>query len=617
MSRSKPKSEPLSLVTILLSAFLVTFTINPSITDPINSPKLWVLILICAWLSPTLIERIRVWGQKKDLKYYGLILMGFSLTLIVATIQSENKYRALFGEVQRRNGLLAYLSLIVLGAVAAKINVAKKDKNFFVTLILGTTFLSFYGLIQNFGFDFFAWNNQYSPVIGTLGNPNFMGAILSVLSILLLPALFMKKNSLGLKSMVISLLTLNTIVIYFTKASQAILLLIFGVILYLLSVLYLQYKKIATICFSLFLVGAGITLLGILQKGPFADFLYKSSVSLRGYYWNAGIKMFIDNPLFGVGLDNYGMYFNQFRDLEYPLKYGYFVTANNAHNLPIQLFATGGLFVGVFYLALVFYVFFVGLKKLKNLNYSEKVFLLGLIVSYLAFQFQSIVSIDNLGVAVWGWVIAGFIIGFADPNEKIENFMSHNSQKSVLKTSERTMTPVLSWLLVTITLPLVVILYQGEKKVYDLEGYFLGSNAMSSQLMTLTNQTISQPLLEPNYKMRIADKLMVRGLSAEAMNLATELVKLEPNNLDYLTTRASFAEFLGNYELSIRDRNKIADLNPYNAFNYKLLTDLYLKTNQPDRATSVSKKVGQFAAGTDIANEIESKLIDYEKSTKN
>jgi hypothetical protein len=37
-------------------------------------------------------------------------------------------------------------------------------------------------------------------------------------------------------------------------------------------------------------------LVGMLQIGPLEKFLYKPSVSVRGYYWRAGLEMFKDYP---------------------------------------------------------------------------------------------------------------------------------------------------------------------------------------------------------------------------------------------------------------------------------------------------------------------------------
>jgi hypothetical protein len=114
--------------------------------------------------------------------------------------------------------------------------------------------------------------------------------------------------------------------------------------------------------------------------------------------------------------------------------------------------------------------------------------------------------------------------------------------------------------------------------------------------------------MEPSYKLRIADLLISRGLTEEPMQIVSDLIKHEPGNLDYLTVRASYADYLGNVDLAILDRIEITKLNPYNAFNYKVLSDLYLKSKQPEQIKLILDKVETFAPGTDIVEEIRNNL---------
>jgi tetratricopeptide (TPR) repeat protein len=177
---------------------------------------------------------------------------------------------------------------------------------------------------------------------------------------------------------------------------------------------------------------------------------------------------------------------------------------------------------------------------------------------------------------------------------------------------------MLSWILVSVSFILVALLYQGEKKTYDLEGYLGGtSGPVEPQLLNLINETLDTPLIEPNYKMGIADKLMIRGLPDQAMEVITDLVNYEPRNLEYLTTRAYFAEYINDFELAIIDREKISVLNPYNGVNYKFLVLSYLKTGKISEAKKILDKVNSFAPNSEINLEIETSIRDFEKGEVN
>jgi O-antigen ligase len=182
-----------------------------------------------------------------------------------------------------------------------------------------------------------------------------------------------------------------------------------------------------TIIFST--IGFIFSILGMLQIGPLQELLYKNSVSVRGYYWRAGIKMLQENLWFGVGLDNYGSFFKQYREVGYPLKYGYSLTSTNAHNVFIQHFATGGLLVGISYLLLTIFIFWRGIKSIKHFQGDERFVRSVFFIAWLAFQGQSLISIDNIGISIWGWVLGGVVVALSN-EANADKFNDPNYQKT-------------------------------------------------------------------------------------------------------------------------------------------------------------------------------------------
>jgi O-antigen ligase len=138
--------------------------------------------------------------------------------------------------------------------------------------------------------------------------------------------------------------------------------------------------------------------------------------------------MFRENLWFGVGLDSYGSFFKQYREVEYPLKYGYSLTSSNAHNVFIQNFATGGLFLGISYLLLTAFIFWRGLKSLKHFHGDERFFRSVFFIAWLAFQGQSLISIDNIGISIWGWVLGAIVVGLSTEDDR-EQLAILNNQK--------------------------------------------------------------------------------------------------------------------------------------------------------------------------------------------
>jgi hypothetical protein len=154
-----------------------------------------------------------------------------------------------------------------------------------------------------------------------------------------------------------------------------------------------------------------IAVLGMLQKGPLAEVLYKQSVSLRGEYWQAGINMGLSNPIFGVGLDSYGTFYRAYRNESATVVPGMNTITDTAHNIFLDIFASTG-FLGIsLYLALVFYIFSNSLIYIKKSTQFDPIFVL-LFSCWLAYQAQAVISINQIGIAVWGWVFGGLLLGY-------------------------------------------------------------------------------------------------------------------------------------------------------------------------------------------------------------
>jgi hypothetical protein len=163
--------------------------------------------------------------------------------------------------------------------------------------------------------------------------------------------------------------------------------------------------------FGLSVVGFTAVLLGSLNKGPLASLLFKDSVTYRGDYWRAGWKMTVDNPIFGVGVDSYGEWYRRSRTIEATLRRGPDTTSNAAHNVFLDFSSYGGFPLLLIYLALMFLVVFSAVKVIKRSREFNAGFV-GLVAGWVAFQAQSIISINQIGLALWGWVLSGLIIGY-------------------------------------------------------------------------------------------------------------------------------------------------------------------------------------------------------------
>jgi hypothetical protein len=139
--------------------------------------------------------------------------------------------------------------------------------------------------------------------------------------------------------------------------------------------------------------------------------LYKESVTFRGDYWSAGWKITVDYPIFGVGLDGYGDWYRRGRTLAATVRRGPDVTSNAAHNVFLDFSSSGGILLVAIYATLMVVVVISAIKVLRRSTGFNPAFA-GLVAGWVSFQAQSIISINQIGLALWGWVFSGLVIGY-------------------------------------------------------------------------------------------------------------------------------------------------------------------------------------------------------------
>jgi O-antigen ligase len=551
--------------------FLITIYFNSKVQDPFNAPKFWVLLVGAAWISGYLISSLK--KSKTAVNRVVLKSVIYTLTFIIfSTISlfaSNNHQIALFGDNMRKNGFLTYLALAIF-FLATTVFTRKNNLSQLYKFMLLTAFVvGGYGLLQISGNDFIPWSSGMA-IFSTLGNSNFAGSAMAILAIITLGGAYIYRKITWILIASVAAFAILLITIFPTNARQGLLLLIFGIGSLVIVLVYNYNRILGRIAIALSSLGFVASILGMLQIGPLERFLYKDSVSVRGFYWRAGVNMFKDNLWFGVGLDNYGSFFKQYREVGYPLKYGYNLTSSNAHNVFIQHFATGGLFVGISYLLLTAFIFWRGMKSMKHFKGDERFIRSVFFIAWLAFQGQSLISIDNIGISIWGWVLGGVVVALSiDPGDGISS--NSVSQSSIKRGKQQLdlIQPTLSILFGSLALVLVLFLQRGESAVFKQRAaYNPAVPAQKEIFFQMATKTINTPLIDLQNKVVTATYLHGMGYKVEAINLLEKLHAEDPYSLDTLTFLSSYYEISGEINKGLALRQKIAVLDPWNANNY-------------------------------------------------
>jgi O-antigen ligase len=583
--------------TVLYGSSIVTLAFWTKFGDPFNSVKLIFILAIAAWLMGHFLTNYRSLIKKTVFRYQYLIIFIFISSLFIATLNSEVQQVAWLGEYQRNNGFLFYLALsVILLATSSYFNWSDIGKLSNIVYLLALVSLS-YGSLQFFGKDFVKWINPYNDIILTLGNPNFAGAFLAFIGVLSFGfGISYKGNKLRFTSYLI-IFGLTLFLIIASGARQGLLAIIMGCSLIITVYIYSVSKLMGLLTILAFSALGVISILGMLQIGPLSQLLYKGSVTVRGFYWRAGVKMFSENPWFGVGVDNYGSYFKQYREMNYALNYGFDITSTNAHNVFIQMYAVGGLFVGTAYLLLCVYIFWRGLIGLRKKTFDKRISLSAIIGAWLALQSTSFVSIDSPGLAIWAWVMSGIILALTSGGEADElkpKKLPGDQQHKVNPTQT-----LLSAFLIIPVLVLSISIFRVENLIYEARR---NSNPKSMEsgkfLLSSIPNRAANPVINTVQITELGSLLASSGYGMEGIELLKIAITRNSRNLDALNLLASYYTELEKPELAVDLRLKIMDLDPHNAKNYYQLGLNYKSLGDYVNMEKMKNKVLSFAKDT-------------------
>ena len=261
------------------------------------------------------------------------------------------------------------------------------------------------------------------------------------------------------------------------------------------------------------------------------------------------------------------------------------------------------------YLILNGYILRQAIHGIRKLTGSDQIYLSAIFSAWVAFHAQSLISIDNIGISIWGWVLGGSIVGLslsATPTEKGKNLIFQQRRNEINLT--RALTSGFSTLLAVI---LVVLLYQGESNSYK------GGEIVNLQDPTSRNyfkelqlKVINTPLNDPTYSLFAASRLIQSGYVGEGLAEAKKIYHQNPRNLDAMLLFALTYEQLNNLPEAISYREKIVQLDPWNAKNYLALGKYYKQQGDLAKSKEMLEKILSFASTNQIADQAKIELAN-------
>jgi O-antigen ligase len=319
----------------------------------------------------------------------------------------------LYGSFGRNTGFVTYLVLLLISISALTLT----ERSSFQRIIWGLQIAGAINVLYclwviSFG-DFIGWNNPYGNILGLFGNPNFIAAFLGMFITTILALVAAPTTSWTIRVIGLAVSTVAFYEIIDSHAIQGIVVTGGGIaIVGFFAVRSYLKSKVITGVYALSVVALGIlAIMGALQKGPLT-FIYKTSVSLRGAYWNAGITMGMENPVNGIGMDAYGDWYRRARSEQAATVFpGPKTITNAAHNVVLDIFAYGGFPLLIAYIGMLALAAIAIIKVARRMQGYDAVFI-AMATAWICYQTQSLISINQVGLALWGWVLTGALIAY-------------------------------------------------------------------------------------------------------------------------------------------------------------------------------------------------------------
>jgi O-antigen ligase len=501
---------------ILIWALLITtLGVTPFYSyDPINISRATAVLIFGLISAGVLAVNFKSLLSKENRTVLSLSV----LFLFWATLASINSNMGiaeiLFGVTGRNTGFLTYISLLFLMLLAViKIN-STSIPNLVLVLLFSGLISAMYGLIQSFELDPFEWINPYSPVFGFFGNPNFQASFMGISATAALSYCLQKSKWNLWRSIWLAYIPLSLYVVYASKSQQGYLVFAAGasVVIYLWIKSFSNLSRFKPVYLFLSFIGVTSVLLDILQKSPWQSVLYKPSVTFRGDFWRTGWNITQGNPIFGVGLDGYRDSYRLYRD-QIAAERNPSAMVDSAHNVFLDISSGGGFPLVIIYCGVILLVLisiFKVVRREKEFNYS----FVGIAGAWVAYLAQSVISINQIGLAIWGWILSGVIIGYE---------IKTRNEASSVTVSNKSLEPVVIslGLIIGLVVSLPLVLTDGQFR----------STVKAGDVIKIEQNLERWP--QSVIRMNVAAQIFIDGgFANRALTISQKAVKLNPRNFE-------------------------------------------------------------------------------------
>jgi len=437
-----PKIIKIGLYAILLLPLIVTpFTMFPWQFGKVIFFQIIIEILAFVWLVFWLQTPGRVELRKLNRLDWAVII--FLAILVVTAVTGVNFNNSFFGNQSRAQGVMLWLHF---GVFYWLLKSAWREKNDWQRYLKATVIIAVLvgvtAILQNYLPA--TWRGDLGPRLsGIVGNPAFLAAYIILPAFIALSLVF--KSSRALETWFwLGIALLEAVILWGTGIRGVILGAGIGAISVLAMAIFILNKKqrltAVIILAALLFTGATTIMLARLPKAqekvPFLtgianiqNITQASTAQTRLMAWQIAGQGFKNYPLFGIGMGNYEVIFNQYYNPEL-LRYGFKETIwDKPHNWLLELAVSAGIFGVLAYLAVYAAAVQALVRKARQeITSKDKWAQIILAGGLLAYFIQNLFLFETFNALLIFFIILAFISGRIFSETSTDKILSKKSK---------------------------------------------------------------------------------------------------------------------------------------------------------------------------------------------
>ena len=564
-------------VLILLS--ICTLAFHPNTFARYGPIKLFILSVTVTIILIYAKKNFKTSLNKITLLILIILIISISVNL---TISKEDPLLLFFGAGGRYTGAFALISYFLLLYYFSNVNIKNLNTKILIYLTIIGFILSAYGILQYLNLDPFDFSTEDKQITLTFGNSNFSSAFLAMCSTANLSLLLFNNYKLKFRILLFMCYVFVAYTIYYIGDYQGIIILLFsisGLLLLKLDSITLNKSNLNKLIKAIPILFISVSIITFTRgSGPLKSLFEVSSFKDRVEIWLVGIEIFRSNFLWGIGYDSFISGYPLYRTSRSILNREVDIDSYSAHahNSVINIAATGGIFLLLIYLVAVFLVFHHVYRLYRSSSFKDY----GLIMVWIAFILQSMISIDNLVISSWGFSIAGILISNSLTLANYAETSELDKQKQIqkAKSQSRTLGLIKNFSLTAAILGMIILPFNNLMKQTKFANSLKQVNNVKSQ--DLLNKNIenliasSSSLVDLEPKVYLTRLLFANNYIEQAEKLAIAQTISYPSRVLAWDTAAAVFESQQKFDRARPFRLKSIQLDPLN-FGFKSKLELY------------------------------------------